>query len=532
MALELSGGHRSGTCGVRKLFRFRGGVHLSGFKRLSSEQAIRPVDLPERIVIPLRQHIGAPAEPVVSVGQQVLKGQLLATTKQFVSAAVHASTSGTVVEIGHHVLPHTAGLTEPCIIIAPDGQERWDTAIAPQLRPETLSAEEIRERIRGAGIVGLGGAVFPSSVKLKPTRRIDTLLINGAECEPYITCDDALMRARADSILRGCLLLKRLLDAPECIVAIEDNKPAALQILRDTLERFVAAEVSDAKSIEVVAIPTLFPAGGEKQLIKVVSGKEVPPRGLPYEVGVVCLNVGTTAAVYDAIYDGKPLISRVVTVTGPNVPRPGNYQVLIGTPIRHVLRGAGVEDLSDKALIMGGPMMGQQLQDVDAPVVKATNCLLIDERQESRLPVMPCIRCGACAQACPMQLLPQQLYWHGRAKNLEKLEHYHLADCIECGCCAVVCPAQIPLVHYFRFAKSAIKERDFKRDLANQSRIRNEARQARLERIKQEQEARKAAKRAARQRKKQGASAAPAEPGNTTVKTPEAPTVSARAGGG
>jgi len=486
---------------MRKLFRFPGGLHLPDHKALSSGGRIDALPLPEKIVLPMRQHIGAPAEPLVQVGEQVLKGQLIAASKQFVSAPVHASTSGRVTHIGQHPLPHSSHIAEACIVIEPDGEDRWCDNVTPCLKPETLSENALRECIGRAGVVGLGGAVFPSSVKLKATRAIDTLVINGAECEPYITCDDALMRERAQAILRGGLLLKRLLHAADCIVAVEDNKVEALHSLQQARDKFVAAGLPDVDSIDIVSIPTLFPAGGEKQLIKVVTGREVPAGGLPYEVGVVCLNVGTTAAAYDAVYDGKPLIERLVTVTGPNVGRPGNYRVLLGTPMRHLLQAAGVDDLNDRELIMGGPMMGQRLYNPDVPVVKATNCLLVNEQQQDKLPVMPCIRCGACAQACPMLLLPQQLYWHGRASNLDKLEHYHLKDCIECGCCAVVCPAHIPLVHYFRFAKSAIAQRNIDRDMANQSRIRNEARQARLDRLQAEQEAKKAARKAARKRK-------------------------------
>ena len=482
---------------MRKLFRFPGGVHLDGHKDLSCDKDISEINLPKRIVLPMRQHIGIPAEPVVDIGDHVLKGQLIARSRQFVSAPVHASTSGRVVDIGRYAMPHSSHIPELSIVIEPDGEDRW-CELNAEIHPEHLDARQMRRRIAEAGIVGLGGAVFPSSVKLKPTRTIDTLLINGAECEPFITCDDVLMRERADAILRGSLLLRRLLAAQEGIIAIEDNKPAAGHALQATLDKFRAAGVEGADHVEILNVPTLFPAGGEKQLIKVVTGREVPKGGLPYQTGIVCLNVATTAAVYDAIYDGKPLIDRIVTVTGPTVPRPGNYRVLLGTPMKHVLQAAGIDDLRDRQLIMGGPMMGQRMKDHDVPVVKASNCLLVNESEQKNLPVMPCIRCGACAQSCPMNLLPQQLYWHSRASNLDKLEHYHIKDCIECGCCAVVCPAQIPLVHYFRFAKSAIAERDENREMANQSRIRNENRERRLARLKAEKEAKRAARKAAR----------------------------------
>lgn len=488
---------------MRKLFRFPGGVHLDGHKSISSESAIRPLPLPDNIILPMRQHIGAPAEPLVEVGERVLKGQLIAESQQYVSAPVHASTSGKVVAIDRFAMPHPSHIAEPAIVIAPDGEDRW-CELDTELRPDTLSPQRMRERIAVAGVVGLGGAVFPSSVKLKPTRKISTLLINGAECEPFITCDDAVMREHADAILRGCLLLIRLLDADECIIAVEDNKPQAIESLRSSLLKLLKAGLENARRIDIVNVPTLFPAGGEKQLIKVTTGKEVPSGGLPYQAGIVCVNVATCAAVHDAVYLGRPLIDRVVTVTGPNVSRPGNYRVLLGTPMQHVLDMAGVSDLRDRELIMGGPMMGQRLQRTDVPVVKASNCLLVNETRQANLPVMPCIRCGACARACPMQLLPQQLYWHSRAANLDKLAHYHIKDCIECGCCAVVCPSQIPLVHHFRFGKSAIADRNRNRDMANQSRVRNENRQRRLQRIEAEKEAKRAARKAARKNRPAG----------------------------
>lgn len=483
---------------MRKLWRFHGGVRLPGFKSLSTGSAIQPVTLPGLLVFPLRQHLGTPAEPVVNKGDYVYKGQCIAVSAGYVSAPVHASTSGEVVDIGPSVLPHTSRIAEPCIVIRPDGREAWDPAISPCLKPAEINDEQVRQTIRDAGIVGLGGAVFPSSVKLKPTCTTDTLIINGAECEPYITCDDVLMRERADAILLGALVIKRVIQAERVLVAVEDNKPEAIRSLTARLQKFIDANVQDAASIEIVSIPTVFPTGGEKQLIKVLTGKEVPKGGLPYQIGVVCMNVGTSAAVYDAIYDGVPLISRIVTVTGPDVPRPGNYRVLFGTPIQDVLKAAGVASIDGHELIMGGPMMGQRMPNTEVPVVKATNCLLLQTTQAQPGPVMPCIRCGACANACPVNLLPQQLYWHGRAKNLDKLEQYHLSDCIECGCCAVVCPSHIPLVHYFRFGKSAIADRDASRERAFQSRVRNEARLARIERIRVEQERRKAARKASR----------------------------------
>ena len=479
-----------------------GGVKLPGFKSLSNTAGIRVLPIPPQLVIPLKQHIGEPAKPVVKVGERVLKGQVIAETSGYISASVHASSSGLVAAIEARPIPHAVTIKEACIVIHTDGKDEWHPVIQPVPKPLKLTAAEIRQRISDAGIVGLGGAVFPSAVKLKPTREIETLIVNGVECEPYITCDDVLMRYEADAIIQGALLLARIIKPHEIVVAIEDNKPEAYQSLVNAVEKFKQAGVTAVSIINLIQVPTIFPAGGEKQLIKVITGKEVPSGSLPYEVGVVCLNVGTTAAVHDAIYYGYPMVSRIMTVTGDATDSPGNYRVLLGTPIDFVLTQAGVTGHDDVAVIMGGPMMGIAVADQAVPVVKAANCLLIKSDQQIRQPVasMPCIRCGQCASACPMKLVPQQLYWHARSKSFDKLATYHIDDCIECGCCQVVCPAKLPLVHYFRFAKSELKARERERKKADISRLRSETRLLRLEKIKQEQEERKARRKANRKR--------------------------------
>jgi Na+-translocating ferredoxin:NAD+ oxidoreductase subunit C len=510
MEVELSRVLREGAGGVRKLWKFTGGIHLPGHKSLSNGQPVRKLATPRRVILPLKQHIGAAAEPVVSVGDSVYKGQLVATAPSFISAPVHASVSGRVIDIGDYAMPHPSGIAEQCIVIESDGEERWSPDITPQLNPEDMPVEQLRELIRNAGIVGLGGAVFPSAAKLSPPREIDTLIINGVECEPYITCDDMLMRSRSEAVIRGTLLLQKIVSAKRCLIAVEDNKPEALSSLQAVLE---SVAESGSLDLEVVAIPTVFPAGGEKQLVKVLTGREVPEQGLPYEVGAVCLNVGTTAAVYDAVYLGRPLISRLVTVTGPGINKPGNFEVPLGTPVADLLTAAGGVCHEQIELIMGGPMMGYQLPGNQVMIVKGSNCILVQPVAESLPDPMPCIRCGSCTSACPMQLLPQQLYWHARGKRFDKLEHYSLDSCIECGCCAVVCPSNIPLVSYFRFAKSEIADQTLRRQKADESRIRNEARNMRLEAIKREREARKA------RRKKTGraAKAPPASPAASTV---------------
>jgi len=488
---------------MKKLWTFKGGLKLPGFKKISNPASVNKIPIPDNIILPLRQHIGEPAEPIVDVGDQVYKGQPVAISKSLISASVHASTSGIVTDIGKYTIPHQSGVSEMCIVIKTDQKDQWHPNIESNLDPDNLDTEELCARIREAGIVGLGGAVFPSAVKLKATRQIDTLIINGAECEPYITCDDALMQNRADDVVQGILLLRRLLNPAECIIAIEDNKPQAIDALQVSIKKFKEKGIGSVAAIDVIPIPTIFPTGGEKQLIKVLTGKEVPRNGLPYEVGVICLNVGTSAAIRNAIYEGIPLVSRYVTVTGVMVQRPANFEVLIGTPVQDVIKAAGGEKSDRYEIIMGGPMMGQLLPHQQIPVVKATNCILVqDIKSENEANVMPCIRCGSCASACPMSLLPQQLYWYAKEKSFQKLQHYNLSDCIECGCCAVVCPSRIPLVQYFRFAKSEQREHEFKTKLSEQSRIRAQMRDFRLERIKREQQERKARRKAERLKKK------------------------------
>ncbi|WP_428603473.1 electron transport complex subunit RsxC [Sedimenticola sp.] len=469
------------------LYRFNGGLHLPDNKSQSLTCPLETAIIPKRLTVPLQQHIGESAEPLVKVGDSVRKGDMLAKPHGYVSAPVHAPSSGKIVAIDTLPIPHPSGLPAPCVVIETDGQDTWGNQLAPIPDYEQADPSLLRERIRNAGIVGLGGAAFPSSVKLTPglENPIHTLIINGAECEPYITCDDLLMQREPEKILLGIHIIRRLVGAERCLIGIEDNKPEAIERLSQAVSDSGEAWAS------VVAIPTLYPSGGEKQLIKVLTGKEVPSGSIPAKIGMICHNVATAFAVAEAVVEGKPLISRYVTITGKGVNQPRNLQALIGTPIAELVAQAGGYNEQASKLIIGGPMMGFTLADDEIPITKATNCLLIADATESPDPgvALACIRCGQCANACPANLLPQQMYWYARAKDLEKVQEYNLFDCIECGCCSHVCPSHIPLVQYFRFAKTESWAQEKEQRAAERARQRHEAQLARKERLEAERKA-------------------------------------------
>ncbi|MBS7325611.1 MAG: electron transport complex subunit RsxC [Thiopseudomonas sp.] len=472
---------------VWPLHRFHGGIHPPENKHISTTLPIQQAALPKRLLVPLLQHIGQPALPCVSEGEAVLKGQLIATPVGL-GAAVHAPSSGTVQRIGPAPYPHASGQPFAAIEIATDGKDQWHPDIQPA-DADSLSDEQILQRIHNAGISGMGGAGFPAAIKLQGGRnaRIDTLIINGTECEPYITADDLLMRERAADILSGAALMQRLLDARQVVIAVEDNKPEALASMRAAL---------GIRPWTVVAIPTLYPSGGERQLIKILTGQEVPSGRLPADIGIVCQNVGTAAAVHNAVYLGRPLISRITTLTGAALRQPMNVECLVGTSVSELLQQAGLDQRAMNRVIVGGPMMGFSLADLDAPVIKTSNCLIASTQQEMPAPepALPCIRCGECELACPANLLPQQLLFYAQGGEHEQLQANNLFDCIECGACAYVCSSRIPLVQYYRAAKAEIRDLQQKQAKAEHARQRFEFRQERL-RLEEE---RKAAERIAR----------------------------------
>ncbi len=461
---------------MRKLYRFNGGVHPPQHKADSSRQPIQKPPLPEKLVIPLHQHIGNSAKAIVEAGEIVLKGQMIGKAEGYVSSAVHAPTSGKILSVGFEPVPHPSGLNDLCITLIPDGREEW-IALQPLDYPN-MDPNALRNRLRDAGVVGLGGAVFPSFIKLNAAnKKIRTLVLNGAECEPYITCDDLLMQERATEIVEGAKIMRHMLQAEEVVLGIEDNKPRAISAMK---------EAAEGNEIEVVAVPTIYPGGGAKQLIRVLTGIEVPAGERSTDLGVQCFNVATAASVYRAVHFGEPVLSRIVTVTG-NVRHPGNYDALIGTPIDHLIAQAERLDGSTGA-IMGGPMMGFDLPSTSVPVVKATNCVIVKSRKlfpEKPQP-MPCIRCGKCAESCPADLQPQELYWFSKAENFGKAQEYALFDCIECGACSYVCPSHIPLVQFYRYAKSEIWAQEREKKAADLARFRHDFRLERMEREKRE----------------------------------------------
>ncbi|GHU32535.1 hypothetical protein AGMMS50256_22810 [Betaproteobacteria bacterium] len=485
------------------LFKFKGGVKPrtpTTHKTASAQAPIGIAPLPSILVVPLHQSIGGHPRPLVAAGEIVKKGQRIGAADKWVSSAVHAPTSGTVLAVEERLAAHPSGLPTLSVVIEPDGQDEW-IELEP-IDPNALTPERVREILRDSGVVGLGGAVFPSHVKTEAARSMlmKELVINGAECEPFMTCDDLLMRERAEGIARGVAIFRDLLQPERVLIGIEDNKPEAINAMRVAVK--AVGEV-----FSVVPVPTRYPAGGAKQLIRVLTGKEIPADRRSPEMGVQCFNVGTAYTAWRAVAFGEPVLSRIVTLTG-NVEQPRNWEILLGTPLKEILPLMRPKADTNRYL-MGGPMMGFELPSLEAPIVKASNCIIASSPAlfPPPPPEMPCIRCTSCAQACPHELQPFELYWFARSRNFGKTQEYKLFDCIECGCCSYVCPSHIPLVQYFRYAKSEIWSRERDKKNADTAKARFEFRNAREERDKAEKAERLARAVAAKAAEQKAASA-------------------------
>jgi electron transport complex protein RnfC len=437
-----------------KLFRIRGGVHPDDRKGLAAGRPIEDLPLPALLHIPLQQHIGAAAQPVVERRQQVAKGELLARAQGMISAPIHAPTSGRVVGLGYYPANHPSGLSVRTITLQPDGEDRWHADIRGVDDPFAMEPDEIAQRVAAAGVVGMGGATFPSAVKLNLRSRyqLHTLVINGSECEPYLTCDDRLMRESSDAVLDGVRIMAHALGVTRIIIGIEGNKPEALAAMG------AAAAACDA--VSVVKLPTRYPMGSEKHLVQTLTGRETPARGLTADIGVVVHNPATAFAVHEALRLGRPLVSRVVTVTGGAVAEPRNLRVPIGTKVEDLVAYCGGCTEEPERVISGGPMMGQPLRELRVPIMKGSNGVLALTRAETnRREPSPCIRCASCVSACPCGLVPLDMAAHTRVGDLDGAVSCGLMDCIGCGSCAYVCPAHIPLVQYFNYAKGEMAAR-------------------------------------------------------------------------
>jgi len=431
---------------------FSGGVHPAGNKDLSAHKPTVPAAIPKRAVIPLSQHIGAPTKPLVVIGQEVKKGEKIGETTGFVSAPVHSSISGKVVALGS--FPHSLGVNIPAVVIESDGKDEWVTGLKENSDFNLLSPDELKKIVQDAGIVGMGGATFPTHVKLTPPKEkpIDVVILNGAECEPYLTSDHRLMLERPKEIINGLKILMRILGVQKGYIGIENNKPDAIE----TMTKAAAG----SPEIKVWPVKVKYPQGAEKMLIKAIAGRTVPAGSLPMDVGVVVQNVGTAEAIYNAVRYGRPLIERYVTVTGRGVKEPKNFVVRIGTPFAQLIDEAG--GLTDEAakVIAGGPMMGMSQYTLDVPVIKGTSGITVLPKNEvSTKPYGPCIRCGRCIDACPMKLQPSYIGLYIEKGHYEDAKAYNLMDCFECGSCTFVCPANRPMVQWVKKAKKELAKK-------------------------------------------------------------------------
>ncbi|MCV6596975.1 MAG: electron transport complex subunit RsxC [Mangrovicoccus sp.] len=487
-------------------YSIRGGVHPETRKHLAAGCAIEKLPMPKLLRVPLQQHIGAEAAPLVQRGDHVLKGQIIGKARGAVSANVHAPTSGEVIAVGPFTAPHPSGLPVATVTIRPDGEEKWGKRL-PRLRPEDASADEIAKQVLEAGIVGMGGATFPSAVKLGLGKRykLHTLIINAAECEPYLTCDDRLIQERPEDVADGIAIMAKALGTARVVIAIESNKPHAIEAMK----RYIRQAGPGA---EVMAVPTLYPMGSEKHLVQTVIGKETPARALTAELGVVVHNAATAQAVHKAVRYGEPLLSRILTVSGHGVERPANLEVLIGTPVSDILDHCGGLTGEPERLLLGGPMMGMPIQSLRVPVIKGTNGVLaLTARETRRKESMPCIRCGKCVASCPCGLQPNELNLRIQSDDLDGAVDIGLMDCVSCGSCSFTCPSNIQLVQGFNYAKGRLAAKQSQKHQQEETKRLAEARTAREEAIAEAKRKAMAAHKAKQEAKKKAAAAKKAE---------------------
>lgn len=474
-----------------KLFPIRGGIHPDYRKELTNEKAIVALPMPTALYIPLQQHIGAPAEVLVKEGDQVKKGQMIARSGGTVSSPQHAPTSGRIQAITAIPAPHPSGLAQTTIVIEPDGKNEWGELPAPIADPFAADGHTINERVAASGIVGMGGAAFPSAIKLNlgTQKKLEILLLNGAECEPYLTCDDRVMREHADEVIDGARIMAHALGVHRAVIAIEQNKPQAIDAMTRAASAF--------PEVEVIGVPVQYPMGSERHLVQAITGRETPAKKLTADIGVVVHNVATARAVHQAVRFGRPLITRVVTVSGGAVREPNNIEAPIGARVADLIAYCGGFATPPESLINGGPMMGQPLPGLDVPVVKGMSGILALTAAEINLqPASACIRCGICVTICPCGLVPVEMAAFIRKDNFKVAAQLGVMDCVSCGSCSWICPSHIPLVHYFNYAKGMINDQERERHKIEQTRILAEAHTLRVEKAAEAKAAALAAKKA------------------------------------
>lgn len=474
-----------------RIYSFPGGLRLRHHKQVACQQPVARPPLPDRLYIQIIQHQGDSGEVLVEAGDEVLKGQVLTAAGDEFVVPEHAPSSGRIEGVTDHPAAFPPGGTQRCIVLVPDGHDRW-TGLTPLDEWRTRAPDEIVDHLHDHGLAGMGGAMFPTAAKLRGDwDNIHTVILNGAECEPWIACDEMLMRERAEAMIEGGLILARAAGAERVVIAIEDRMGQVEEKLRAARR-----ELGCETTVRIRKVFTIYPEGGERQIIQALTGKEVPHDGLPQDLGVVVHNVATAAAARDAVTQGRPLIERIVTVTGTGIRKPCNLMALIGTPVAHLVEAADGYRGEVTRLVLGGPMSGTALASDEIPVTKGANCILALTREETgpNQPTLPCINCGECVRVCPARLLPQTLYRLIEAGQYERAAEYDVADCIDCGCCAQVCPSHIPLVDYYRHAKDELTRRQLDKRRAALARRRFEAREERLQREKEERRTRRKAR--------------------------------------